>query len=260
MTVSHLGESEEPQVAEEVRILALARYRVLDTPQEETFDRLTRLTARFIGAPISLVSLIDRDRQWFKSCFGWDERETTRDISFCVHALAADDVFVVPDATRDRRFMDNPLVTGDHHIRAYAGAPLRTKEGLVLGTLCVLDRAPREFSEVEIETLTELAAVVVDELELRLALLRGQEAERKTTAALKDARRSATARDRFLSSMSHELRTPLNAILGFAQLLQTEDLTSDQKQDVAEIETAAHSLLRLIDELFAAVRATSPSD
>ena len=237
---------------EEERLSALDGFRVLDTPQEETFDRLTRLTARFLDAPISLISLIDRERQWFKSCFGWDQRETSRGISFCTHVVSAGDLLIVPDATLDPRFSTNPLVTGDHHIRAYAGAPLRSRDGFVLGALCVLDIAPRSFSKLEIDTLTELAAVVVDELELRLAVVRRRKAEERVTAALEEAKEASAARDRFMSSMSHELRTPLNAILGFTQLLLIKELSQDQKDDLREIDVAARSLLDMINELFAA--------
>jgi len=252
--------SEVVQPSEAKRLSALAQYRVLDTPQEEAFDRLTRLVARYLHAPIALVSLVDHDRQWFKSCYGWDERQTSRQVSFCTHALDSERAFVVPDATRDARFSENPLVTGPEHIRAYAGAPLRTREGFVLGTLCVLDREPRGFTDLEIETLEDLAEVVVDELELRRALLRGRQTEERISAALQEAKRASEAKARFLSSMSHELRTPLNAILGFTQLLELEGLPPEHTEDVREIKKAAISLLAMIDQIFSAVRADLPRD
>jgi len=244
--------------SEAERLTELAQYRVLDSPQEEAFDRLTRLAARHLHAPIALVSFVDRDRQWFKSCYGWDEKQTSREVSFCSHALNLDRALVVPDATRDARFSQNPLVTGAEHIRAYAGAPLRSRDGFVLGTLCVLDREPRGFTDLEIETLQDLAQVVVDELELRLALLQGRQSEERISAALEEAKRASQARTQFLSSMSHDLRTPLNAILGFTQLLELEGLPPQHIQDVLEIKKAANSLLAMINQVFASVHDDPP--
>ncbi len=154
---------------ESARLDELRRYNILDTPSEAVFDRITKLAARLLDMPISLVSLVDRDRQWFKSCYGVDATQTGREVSFCSHAIEVDEVFVVPDATLDPRFADNPSVTGEQNLRFYAGAPLRTSQGLALGSLCVVDTRPRQFSAEQRATLTDLAAVVVDELELRLA-------------------------------------------------------------------------------------------
>ena len=152
------------------RIRALLRYEILDTPSEASFDHLTRLAATIIGVPIALVSLVDTDRQWFKSKFGLGVDETGRDISFCGHAIIQDGPFVVPDAILDDRFADNPLVTGEPGIRFYAGAPLRTPDGYRLGTLCVIDTEPREgLSEFESNALVALASLVVDEMELHRA-------------------------------------------------------------------------------------------
>ena len=154
-------------VDEEERIRALFRYEILDTPDEASFDHLTKLAATIVGVPIALVSLVDTDRQWFKSKFGLDVDETGRDISFCGHAIFQDDPFVVPDATCDVRFADNPLVMGDPGIRFYAGASLRTPDGHRLGTLCVIDTEPREgLTEFESNALVALASLVVDEMEL----------------------------------------------------------------------------------------------
>jgi len=172
-----------PLPTEADRLAALERYAVLDTAPELNFDRLTRLTARIFKVPIVLVSLVDERRQWFKSCYGLDLRQTDRSMSFCAHALWADDVLVVPDATQDERFADNPLVTHEPRIRFYAGAPLITPEGLRLGTLCVIDTVSHtEFTPADQETLRELAASVMSELELRLAL-----ADRRHTAAVNAA-------------------------------------------------------------------------
>ena len=150
------------------RLAALVRYGVLDTAPEESFDRLTRMACRLFDMPICLVSLVDSSRQWFKSRQGLDAEETARDISFCTHAIMHDDVMIVPDALEDQRFKDNPLVVDDPHIRFYAGAPLEVNGGHRIGTLCVIDREPREFSPAQAELLADLAHIVVDELELRL--------------------------------------------------------------------------------------------
>ncbi|HMJ12916.1 MAG TPA: diguanylate cyclase [Polyangiaceae bacterium] len=152
------------------RLAALRRYAVLDTPPERAFDRITALAARLFDVPIALVSLVDADRQWFKSCLGLDVRETSRDLAFCAHAILAEEPLVVPDATQDERFVNNALVAGPPRFRFYAGAPLRTPDGFLVGTLCVLDRRPRTLSAKELTVLVDLAAMVVDELELRLAV------------------------------------------------------------------------------------------
>ena len=154
---------------ESERLRALDQYRVLDTPPEEAFDRITRLASRAIGAPIALVSLVDEARQWFKSRVGLDAEETPREVAFCAHAICGDDVMVVPDAAGDPRFSGNPLVVDDPKIRFYAGVPLRTRNGHNLGTLCVIDRRPRELDAEETAILRDLASLVMDELELRLA-------------------------------------------------------------------------------------------
>ena len=147
------------------RVSDLKSLSILDTLPEERFDRLTRMSKRLFDVPIALVSLVDENRQWFKSCMGLDVRETPRDISFCGHAILGKDVFVIPDASKDPRFSDNPLVVNAPDIRFYAGCPLKSLNGSKLGTLCIIDREPREFSEDDIETLKDLAAMVEQELD-----------------------------------------------------------------------------------------------
>lgn len=155
---------------EAARIAALRKYAILDSPNEPAFDRITRLAARLLGTPITLLSLVDEDRQWFKSTYGLDRRETSREESFCAHAILSNEVMVVPDASADSRFADNLLVTGNPKIRFYAGAPLRTPDGLNLGTLCAIDTTPRQLSLEDQGVLADLAALAVDELQLRIAL------------------------------------------------------------------------------------------
>jgi diguanylate cyclase (GGDEF)-like protein len=146
------------------RLCTLRSLNVLDTEPEERFDRVTRLARRLFGVPIALVSLVDSHRQWFKSRQGLDACETSRAISFCGHAILGQDLFVVPDAQRDERFADNPLVEGEPHIRFYAGYPLSAPNGMKLGTLCLIDREPRHLTEDDRELLRDLAAMVEQEL------------------------------------------------------------------------------------------------
>jgi len=153
------------------RLAALRRSNLLDTPREVVFDRITRLASRLLGTPISLLSLIDEDRQWFKSKVGLDIEQGSREASFCGHAIDHDGVMVVPDATSDERFADNPWVTEDPSIRFYAGAPLRTADGHTLGTLCAIDKKPRhDFSEDDKQTLRDLADIAMAQIELRRSI------------------------------------------------------------------------------------------
>ncbi|MFT5142811.1 MAG: diguanylate cyclase (GGDEF)-like protein [Rhodothermales bacterium] len=156
---------------EAVRLKRLRALGILDTPNEEGFDVVTRMAKRLFRVPIALVSIVDEDRQWFKSCIGLDVSETPRDVAFCSHAILQDDVFVVPNALEDERFHDNPLVTGDPNIRFYAGYPL-TAHGVKIGTLCIIDREPREFAEAEAKMLADLGGLAERELAaLELAAL-----------------------------------------------------------------------------------------
>jgi GAF domain-containing protein len=146
------------------RLKALRELLILDTPPEERFDRVVRFAADEFDVPVALLSLVDSDRQWFKSRVGVSLCETGRDISFCAHALHSGAVLLVPDALRDPRFADNPLVTGDPCVRFYAGAPLETRPGVRLGTLCLLDTRPRDFDATDLAILGSLRDLLVGEL------------------------------------------------------------------------------------------------
>ena len=149
---------------EESRLEALRALDILDTPADERFDRLTRLAQRMFEVQIALVSLVDENRQWFKSCVGLGASETPRDVSFCGHAILEDGVFIIPDASQDVRFADNPLVTDDPNIRFYAGCPIRAVDGSKIGTLCIIDSKPRVMDEDDIVSMQDLASMVEREL------------------------------------------------------------------------------------------------
>ena len=148
---------------EQVRLETLRSLNILDTLPEERFDRLTRLAKRMFGVPIALVSLVDENRQWFKSSIGLGASETSRDVSFCGHAILGNGVFIIPNTLEDPRFADNPLVLNHPHIRFYAGCPLAVN-GYKLGTLCIFDQTPRSFGKEDIEALQDLASMVEREL------------------------------------------------------------------------------------------------
>ena len=170
---------------ETLRMKALHDLAILDSPREQSFDDIAQVAMNLSDVPIAVVSLIDKDRQWFKSCLGLDATETPRDLAFCAHAiLVPDDVLVVEDATQDVRFIDNDLVTGAPYIRFYAGAPLVTSEGMALGTLCVIDYTPRTLTELQLTSLKALARQVIQLLRLRSAHDRIQQNEQLLSSLL----------------------------------------------------------------------------
>ena len=152
------------------RIQALYRYGILDTAPERDFDDLASLASTACSTPMALISLVDRERQWFKARVGLTAAQTPHDIAFCAHAILQRDVFIIPDAKSDERFSSNPLVISDPHIRFYAGAPLITPDGYALGTVCVLDRVPRQLLPEQAQILRVLSRQVVSQLERRRTL------------------------------------------------------------------------------------------
>jgi len=152
---------------ESTRLAALYQLLILDTLPEERFDKIAAFAAQEFEVPIAVITLVDAERQWFKAKVGTEVCETGRDVSFCAHAILHDDIMVVPDAAADARFVDNPLVTGEPHIRFYAGAPLTLASGLRLGTLCLIDRAPRTLDALDLGILGTLRDLAVMELARR---------------------------------------------------------------------------------------------
>jgi K+-sensing histidine kinase KdpD len=230
--------SAELHPQETQRIEELLRFEVLDTEDERALDELTQLASVICGTSISLISLLDKDRQWFKSRVGIEVSETPRDIAFCSHAILQDQIFEVPDALEDERFFDNPLVTGSTDVRFYAGAPLVSKSGMPIGTLCVIDTEPKKLDSSQQLALNTLAKQVVSQLELRLH-------NRYLERMQKD-------QQKILAVMAHDLRSPFNGILGLSKILQEEAGTLKPESLAAMAEGILESSLKvyqLLDEL-----------
>ena len=183
---------------EAARLAALDRYAILDTDPEQSFDDLVILASYICKTPIALLSLLDDHRQWFKSTVGVQVRETPLEMSICAHAIKQEDLFIVPDTLQDTRFRENPMVVGEPHIRFYAGAPLINEDGFALGTLCVLDRQPRELDPEQKQALKSLRQLALKQMELRrnLQLLKD---------ALNDRTREEHARELELKRLEEKL-------------------------------------------------------
>lgn len=191
---------------EAARLEALRQYEILDTDPEEVFDDITRLAAYMCQTPIAVISLVDHERQWFKARIGLGPRETSRDCAFCAHAILQDTPMSIPDAMADERFADNPLVTAEPFIRLYAGSPLITPEGFKLGTLCVIDRAPRVLSPEQLAVLRMLSNQVMVQLDLR----RENAAITRSLAQRKSQMGELTERLQQQETIINELKTRVN--------------------------------------------------
>ncbi len=185
------------------RLRALQRYQILDSEKEKPFEKIVGLVAQILKTPICAVSLLDTDRQWFKSQCGLPVDQTARDISFCTHAVMHYEPFIIRDALNDSRFAENPLVTGPPDIRSYVGVPLTTPDGYNVGTLCAIDTVPREFPPSEVDIIKNFAALVVDEMELRMTastdVLTGALSRRAWTQQAEEELARARRHDRDLS-------------------------------------------------------------
>src|SRR3712207_3043908 len=226
------------------RLSALYALDVLDSAPERDFDDIVALASAVCGVPMSLVSLIDSDRQWFKARIGTDLTETSRDLSFCGHAILGKDLLVVPDARQDARFADNPAVTADGGVRFYAGAPLVTTDGFALGTLCVVDSEPRRLGVEQLQALRALSRQVTSQLELR----RYAAALANTTARLQELERR---KDDLAALVGGELRAPLRLMDAYLENLGATGRHDREMADLVGRASAAHvrGMRDLLDHL-----------
>ncbi|EAW28747.1 histidine kinase response regulator hybrid protein [Alteromonadales bacterium TW-7] len=241
---------------EQSRLKALYEYEILDTEAEKVFDDLTQLASDICDTPISLISLVDPQRQWFKSKYGIDASETERDIAFCSHAILQDQVFEIQNALLDERFHDNPLVTNDPNIRFYAGAPLITPQGSTIGTLCVISDKPKKLTKKQISALTILGKEVIAQLELRLKnreLTKTLELQNQHNQELEKLKAEADAandlKGRFLANMSHELRTPLHGILNLAEFGLSDSNNNEKDEALKSILNSATILSNIVNDI-----------
>ena len=229
--------SPAPKPSNEVeRLKVLHRYNILDTSPEAAFDDLTALASYICGTPIALVSLVDANRQWFKSKVGVEATETPRELAFCAHAiLSPSEPLIVPNALEDERFATNPLVLSDPNIRFYTGVPLMTPDNFPIGTLCVIDRIPRRLTSEQIDALRALGRQVITQMELRLALEKEKELNE--------------LKSRFISMTSHEFRTPLTSILGSTELLEHYSYKWSQEKKIVHFNRIHSNVQHLVDLL-----------
>ncbi len=247
------------------RLHTLRRTQLLDTVEEEPFDRIARLAASMLGTPIATVTLIDSDRQFYKSALGLPEpvksvRETPLDLSFCRHTVALGTPLVIADTRVDERVNMMPSVT-EHGILAYAGVPLILDDSAI-GTLCVMDVTPRKWTDEQVGVLRDLGAMVMTEIELRTTVADLDLAVASAESARKEAERANRAKSEFVAMMSHDLRTPLNAIGGYRQLLELGvhgPVNEGQLQALSRIKRAQDHLSYLISEVMDFARLESGS-
>lgn len=224
---------------------ALRRYQILDTPQDGAFDGITALVAKFLDVPIAIASLVDEDRIWFKSHHGLDVEQVDKVPGLCASAILGDVPYIINEADKDPRSLANPLVAGELGLRFYAAAPLKTHDGHKLGTLCAIDVKPRAVSDEDIEILSTLARVIMNEMELRLA---AREIARKND----ELKNLVEEKNRFMGMAAHDLRSPLGVILSFAELLESEigpALSDEHEKFLKIIKETSEFMIDLVDDL-----------
>lgn len=226
---------------EKERLSTLRAYKILDTEPEKAFDDLTLLASFICRTPIALISLVDEKRQWFKSKVGLSVSETSREVAFCAHAILQQDVFIVPDALRDSRFSSNPLVLGDPKIRFYAGAPLIAAEGQALGTLCVIDREPRELSAEQKQALRALSRQVQAQIDLRSNL-------EELKIALQERDLAEAEREKFLAELKLSLAN-VNRLSGLMPVCSSCKLNMTIPAHADAIDSVVDGVLEIAREM-----------
>lgn len=230
------------------RLAALRRYDVLDTPPDGSFDRITQLAAGLFSTPISIVSLVDHDRIWFKAHHGLDVAQIDREPGLCASAILQSDAWLLEDARADPRSLANPLVAGDFGLRFYLGIPLRTHDGFNLGTLCVIDREPRTVSQLQIDQLTHLASLVMDQMELRLSARR---AVSELSGAV-EAKDEALRRQALLAKeIDHRVKNSF-AVIGSLLALQSRQAAPDAAEQINHAARRVASLARAHEHIYTA--------
>ena len=237
---------EKPQIPQNEieRYRNLKEYNILDTLPEEDYDNITLIASQICHTPISLVSLIDDSRQWFKSHHGIDASETPKEYAFCAHAINnVGELFIIPDSRVDERFHDNPLVTGEPHVIFYAGAPLISPQGFALGTLCVIDNKPNTLDENQKIALQSLSRQVVNLLELR-------KNKELLEASKKNLELKNIELERFAHVAAHDLKSPLSSISGLADLIinnYSSNIDDELKELITMISSSSHNLIKLVN-------------
>ncbi len=222
-----------PLSQEAERIEVLQKYEILDTPPDGSFDRITKLAAKLLKVPISIVSLVDRDRIWFKSKHGLDIQEIPRDPGLCASAILSDELYLVEDARKDLRALANPLVAGEFGLQFYCAVPLKTKEGHNLGTLCVIDKEPRKLSVAKQEVLRSLADLVMNQIELRL-----------------EARIAVRHQHQILNTTAHDLKNPLSIMPLLADMIMDNKNNPKAIDDISrQIKEAGKRMAKTINDL-----------
>ena len=231
---------------ESKRIESLKSYLVLDTESEEEIDNLTQLASEICETPISLVSLIDENRQWFKSKIGLEVNETSRDVAFCAHAInEKDDLFIIEDARKDKRFFDNPLVTSDPYVIFYAGVVLKSDEDLPLGTLCVIDNSPRKLSDKQIRSLKTISKQIMNLLNYKKSMHKQEELRIQLVQKNREL-------EKFASIAAHDLKSPLANIMSAANLfseIYASQIDTQGNLLIDSIEKSGQRLKVLVDGL-----------
>jgi signal transduction histidine kinase len=242
-----------------LRLEDLHSYKILDTQAERDYDMLVELASLICDCEMSRITLVDKDRQWFKSAKGKTIPETPRSEAICGYAILQDKVFIVENTLADERFFDLPSVTGDPRIRFYAGAPITSSKGFRLGTVCVLDTSPKALNEVQIEALEKLAR----QASLLFEFRKKNDDLGKFAAEQQDLKQQAEIASRtqkqFLSTMSHEIRTPLNGVIGMANLLLMDNPAPHQLESLHSLRFASETLLSVVNDVLDYSKITSES-